>query len=309
MPEEVELLSFKEELGFFIWQVWHKVCYKNKFLFLNNIKKILFHEVLEPENLLDILRLQENQIFYEFIEYKIGSSTAYSRKILLNNKKMDYTLDIIYCLVKAADDKLSAKIRETFADIEFAYREGFRRDIPNLSLLKNLLKEVFNIDVQFINLNNNIKYESTIQYKEYELFEKGEKVDISDSEFLELLELGSKKPYEDSSKIQLTDAELLKNNLVDTKSPKAKEKIKKKSNSTKKIKLESCNKADLLTIDGFDEHLANKFISERNKGKMYYEIDTFVKEYKLQPHQRILIQDRLIFPAKPSNKLGRRIDW
>ena len=68
-------------------------------------------------------------------------------------------------------------------------------------------------------------------------------------------------------------------------------------------------KEELLTIDGFDEDKANKFLSERDKGKIYYDIDSFVNEFGLQPHQMIEAQDRLVFPPKPKNKLGRKIDW
>ena len=84
---------------------------------------------------------------------------------------------------------------------------------------------------------------------------------------------------------------------------------KKHSSSNKKIKLESCTKNDLLTIDGFDEEKADKFIKNRRDGKYYYDIETFVSDYGLMPHQMIEVQDRLVFPPKPQNKMGRKIDW
>ena len=77
----------------------------------------------------------------------------------------------------------------------------------------------------------------------------------------------------------------------------------------KKIKLESCNKEDLLTIDGFDEEKAEKFIQERDNGKIYYDIDKFVSDYSIMPHQMVEIQERLVFPPKPKTKIGRKIDW
>lgn len=76
-----------------------------------------------------------------------------------------------------------------------------------------------------------------------------------------------------------------------------------------KINLEICSKADLLTIDGFDKEKAGRFIKERNNGKTYYDIESFVADYALMPHQMIDIQDRLVFPPKPKNKIGRKIDW
>lgn len=76
-----------------------------------------------------------------------------------------------------------------------------------------------------------------------------------------------------------------------------------------KINLEICSKADLLTIDGFDEEKADRFIKERDNGKTYYDIESFVADYALMPHQMIDIQDRLVFPPKPKNKIGRKINW
>ena len=77
----------------------------------------------------------------------------------------------------------------------------------------------------------------------------------------------------------------------------------------KKINLQSCTEEDLLTIDGFDLNKATKFVKERVNGKVYYDIDSFAEAFGLQPHQMIEIQDRIIFPPKPINKMGRKIDW
>lgn len=82
-----------------------------------------------------------------------------------------------------------------------------------------------------------------------------------------------------------------------------------KQYSARKVNLETCNKNDLLTIDGFDKEKADRFIKERNNGKIYYDIETFVADFALMPHQMIDIQDRLVFPPKPKNKIGRKIDW
>ncbi len=79
--------------------------------------------------------------------------------------------------------------------------------------------------------------------------------------------------------------------------------------SNKKINLQSCTEEDLLTIDGFDLSKATKFLKERMNGKVYYDLETFVEDFGLQPHQMIEAQDRIIFPPKPKNKIGRKIDW
>ncbi len=81
----------------------------------------------------------------------------------------------------------------------------------------------------------------------------------------------------------------------------------KKNN--KKINLQNCNKEDLLTIDGFDLSKATKFLKDRVNGKIYYDIDSFAEAFGLQPHQMIAVQDRIIFPPKPINKIGRKIDF
>jgi len=75
------------------------------------------------------------------------------------------------------------------------------------------------------------------------------------------------------------------------------------------INLETCTKEDLLTLAGFDETKAEKFISERNNGKQYYDIDSLVAEFEIQPHEMIEIESRLIFAQRPKNKAGRRVDW
>lgn len=80
------------------------------------------------------------------------------------------------------------------------------------------------------------------------------------------------------------------------------------TNQNSEINLQTCSKKEILTLDGFTENKAKKFIKERNNGQMWYDIDSFVKEFEIQPHEMIAIQDRIIFPAKPKNKYGRRID-
>ena len=83
---------------------------------------------------------------------------------------------------------------------------------------------------------------------------------------------------------------------------------KRKAKNPKKVKLISCTKEDLLTLEGFNESKANKFIEDRNNGKMWYNIDTFASDFSLQPHEVILLQDRLAFPHKPNVKIGRKLE-
>ncbi len=82
-----------------------------------------------------------------------------------------------------------------------------------------------------------------------------------------------------------------------------------KTTEIKEFFLESCTKSDLLAIDGFDEEKANRFISERENGKKYYDLETFAMDFELQPHQMIMLEDKLIFSQKPANKIGRKVDF
>ena len=40
----------------------------------------------------------------------------------------------------------------------------------------------------------------------------------------------------------------------------------------------------------------------------WYDIESFAKHFNLQPHEQILLADRLIFPLKPHIKQGRTVD-
>ena len=82
--------------------------------------------------------------------------------------------------------------------------------------------------------------------------------------------------------------------------------IKNKVENNKVINLQKCSKKDILTLIGFDEEKASLFINKRKNGKMWYDIDSFVQDFNLQPHEMVLIQDRLIFPPKPNIKIGKR---
>ena len=75
------------------------------------------------------------------------------------------------------------------------------------------------------------------------------------------------------------------------------------------VKIKSCTIRQIMSLEGFDEEKAAKFMQERKEGKLWYDIDSFVMDFELQPHEMVLIQDRLIFPPKAKNKSGRKIDW
>ena len=95
-------------------------------------------------------------------------------------------------------------------------------------------------------------------------------------------------------------------------SDKESEKFVEYTNTLKnidRINILTCSMEQLLQIEGFDENKATTFIKARNEGKLYYDIDSFAQDYQIQPHILFEIQDKLIFPQKQKNKLGRKIDW
>lgn len=89
--------------------------------------------------------------------------------------------------------------------------------------------------------------------------------------------------------------------------PKGKRKIEKKYEGLVYIK--KCTIKQIMSLEGFDEEKAARFMRERNNGKLWYDIDSFVMDFELQPHEMVLIQDRLVFPPKARSKKGRKIDW
>ena len=99
-----------------------------------------------------------------------------------------------------------------------------------------------------------------------------------------------------------TDSKPINNTSVQQNKPS-------KPKTPQKINLESCTLEELATLEGFDEIKAKIFIQARESGKHYYDLDSFVSDYNLQPHEMIQAEERLIFPPRPKNKQGRKIDW
>ncbi len=79
-------------------------------------------------------------------------------------------------------------------------------------------------------------------------------------------------------------------------------------NNPNLLNLKMCSKERFVQITGLSEEQADKFIKDRNNGKQYYDIESFAFDFELQPHEKLLLQDKLIFAHKPKNKLGRKID-
>ena len=75
------------------------------------------------------------------------------------------------------------------------------------------------------------------------------------------------------------------------------------------IDLQTCSYNEILLLDGFNEDKARVFIQKRDSGLMWYNIDSFVQAFNLQPHEMILIMDKIKFPTKQNTKASyRKID-
>ena len=79
-------------------------------------------------------------------------------------------------------------------------------------------------------------------------------------------------------------------------------------NDNKIINIQTCTSDDLCILQGFSEEKARLFIEKRDNGMMWYDIDSLAQDFELQPHEIIMIQDRLKFPIRPKIKHGRKID-
>lgn len=74
------------------------------------------------------------------------------------------------------------------------------------------------------------------------------------------------------------------------------------------IDLKTCSFDEIMSLDGFNEEKANSFIQQRENGIVWYDIDRFVQGFNLQPHEMILIQNKIVFPPKPKVKYVRKLD-
>ena len=106
------------------------------------------------------------------------------------------------------------------------------------------------------------------------------------------------------------DVPQIKTNSKQVSKSKSKSKTKSKSMQTKlqKLYIEMCTKSDLLLFEVFNEERASYIIKERENGNMWYDIDSFVQYFNLQPHEMIQIMNVIVFPPKPKAKYGRKID-
>lgn len=296
---------------------------KTKDYYIKEIKKYKKEKLIDPNELLSIIKQQNNIIYYTNKSYDFYGS--YHEKYIITlkiHKQIDYTFDVIYYLLQNADNEIQKDIMKRW-NLERRALSSINISFTDLTTIQKWLTKTTGLDIKFVDKQKAIEKEDrAYEYHKAESYYKNALTDYnagdykSAEEFINLaLEIAKLKKYLNlqeqiadknfSIKTSVEDnfeSTTLQNNSKDNKESHI-------SSKSKKIKLESCNKKDLLTIDGFDDEKADKLLQERNNGKYYYDIESFVAEFELMPHQMIEIQDRLIFPSKPKNKIGRKIDW
>ncbi len=296
---------------------------KTKDYYIKEIKNYKKEKLIDSNKLLSIIKQQNNIIYYTNKSYSFYGS--YHEKYIITlkiHKQIDYTFDVIYYLLQNADNEIQKAIMKRW-NLERRALSSINISFTDLSTIQKWLTKTTGLDIKFVDKQKEIEKEDrAYEYHKAESYYKNALTDYnagdyeSAEEFINLaLEITKLKKYFNlqekiadknfSIKTSVEDnfeSTTLQNNSKDNKESHI-------SSKNKKIKLESCNKKDLLTIDGFDDEKADKLLQERNNGKYYYDIESFVAEFELMPHQMIEIQDRLIFPSKPKNKIGRKIDW
>ena len=265
-------------------------------------------QIINPEELIALIKKQGNKVYYRqnnIYEY-------INIPIILRGKK-DYKFDIIYYFLTNGSDNIKERISRMIGR-SLGNTLCANVNYSDLRLLKKYFKEISGLDIKFVNEKTEVEREEK-EYKKnkaenyYKLakddYEKGNYTSAEEYINLAIKLIPDNIKYSDL----LNKITSINNNIESTEIKTERTDNNQKKNTNKKIKLESCTKDDLLSIDGFDEEKADRFIEERENDKMYYDIESFVADYNLMPHQMVEIQDRLIFPKKPKNKIGRKIEW
>ena len=70
----------------------------------------------------------------------------------------------------------------------------------------------------------------------------------------------------------------------------------------------TCSKQGLLKLDFINEEQAENIIQERNSGITWYDYLKFAEQFNIMPHQWAKVEEKIIFPLKQANRIGRRLD-
>ena len=256
-------------------------------------------------------------VIYSFFNYvlkcldKLRKDDVDEHVVNINNKIGD-----IYYQMGKYDEALDAY--NTAIDIEKTSEIAIENREKVLKILDEENSNLLLAKSYFHNAENLLtkqKYEEAI-----ENINKAISLDSSNEDYLKLLDVINEETNKhlarafyqkslkclkdgdfDQSIINIKQAlELYPNN-------KTYQKILSKANS-RMIDIKTCTKNAILTLEGFDNEKAELFINER-KTMTWYDLDSFAKYFDLQPHERILLEDKLIFPKKPLVKKGRTLEY
>ncbi len=75
------------------------------------------------------------------------------------------------------------------------------------------------------------------------------------------------------------------------------------------INLETCKASDLENMADFSEEKAKRFVRERSRGIIYYDLNSLAEAFEIQPHEMVKLLDLNIVFAKRIVKRGRSIDF
>ena len=77
----------------------------------------------------------------------------------------------------------------------------------------------------------------------------------------------------------------------------------------RKINIMNCSKYILLTLRCLDEIKVDCLLKSIEKGKIWYDAESFAASFNLQPHEMLEVQEKIIFPAKQKNTISRKIEF
>ncbi|MCM1264971.1 MAG: hypothetical protein NC200_02125 [Candidatus Gastranaerophilales bacterium] len=249
-----------------------------------------------------------------------------------NNKKLDDARVVFDELIKMNPESEEVKnkydmVLNLISQSKHFYRQGLKK-FKN-GYIKEAKKEIdsakkINSEKQSLELYNDIvKYEKFIEEFDkanyntaYKLIEELLHVYPESHLFSEKLEMTSQKLAEHLYQISI---KYVNDGSFDEANKTISEAIKLyPDNDTYKnviniatnkiVDIKTCNKGAILTLEGFDDEKANQFIKDRITMN-WYDMDSFANYFNLQPHEQVMIAERIVFPLKPQVKKGRAVEW
>lgn len=247
-----------------------------KFLVIKNVKLQKPLKVTIPKGVTDGTQLQFKGVGRKDEAGKNGDLylTVKIKGIAINNNQKQYEF------------KATSTGSDAFGENDSAinhYKQGIKYFSQN-----NMQKALAEFKKASENEPENEEYQIMVELTQYKINPKDEKSFYEDGlkclkkeKFIEAVELFEKA-------LCIKEDDLYKEALQVAKS--------------KKINVMQVSENILLIV--FDKERVKRILKEREKGKIWYNIDSFAGDFNIQPHELIEIQDKIVFPAK---KIGRRV--